>query len=77
MKELKILYLYPDILELYGDYGNIQVLLYRLQQRGFKTTVTSYSIGDTPPDFTSYDLIFSGRRCRPRTRNSSRRFSSI
>ena len=26
MKELNILYLYPDILELYGDYGNIQVL---------------------------------------------------
>ncbi len=23
MKELKILYLYPDMLELYGDYGNI------------------------------------------------------
>lgn len=77
MKELKILYLYPDILELYGDYGNIQVLRYRLEQRGFQSTIEPYSIGDTPPDFKSYDLIFSGRRCRSRTRNSSRRFSSI
>lgn len=60
MKELKILYLYPDILELYGDYGNIQVLRYRLEKRGFKAIIESYSIGDIPPDFKSYDLIFAG-----------------
>ena len=60
MKELKILYLYPDILELYGDFGNIQVLRYRLEQRGFKTIIQTYSIGDTPPDFKNYDLVFSG-----------------
>lgn len=63
MKELKILYLYPDILELYGDFGNIQVLRYRLEQRGFKAVIETYSIGDTPPDFKSYDLVFAGRRC--------------
>ena len=60
MKELKILYLYPDILELYGDYGNIQILRYRLEQRGFKATIEPYSIGDTPPNFKNYDLIFAG-----------------
>lgn len=60
MKELKILYLYPDILELYGDYGNIQVLRYRLEQRGLKAIIESYSIGDTPPDFKNYDLVFAG-----------------
>lgn len=63
MKELKILYLYPDILELYGDFGNIQVLHYRLEQRGFKAIIETYSICDTPPDFKSYDLVFAGRRC--------------
>lgn len=62
MKELKILYLYPDILELYGDFGNIQVLRYRLEKRGFKAIIESYSIGDTSPDFKSYDLVFAGRR---------------
>ena len=62
MKELKILYLYPDILELYGDFGNIQVLRYRLEQRGIKATVVPYSIGDNAPDFNDYDLIFAGRR---------------
>lgn len=60
MKELKILYLYPDILELYGDYGNIQILCYRLEQRGFKAIIEPYSIGDTPPNFKDYDLIFAG-----------------
>ncbi len=32
-KEIKILYLYPDMLELYGDYGNIQVLKYRMEKK--------------------------------------------
>ena len=60
MKELKILYLYPDILELYGDFGNIQVLKYRLEQRGFRCIVEQYTIGDTEPDFCNYDLVFAG-----------------
>lgn len=60
MKELKILYLYPDILELYGDFGNIQVLRYRLEQRGIKATIVPYSIGDTSPNFCDYDLVFAG-----------------
>ena len=60
MKELKILYLYPDILELYGDFGNIQVLRYRLEQRGFKTIIEPYSIGNTAPNFKDYDLVFAG-----------------
>lgn len=59
-KELKILYLYPDILELYGDFGNIQVLSYRLEQRGIKATIVPYSIGDIEPNFNDYDLVFAG-----------------
>lgn len=60
MKELKILYLYPDILELYGDFGNIQVLKYRLEQRGINVTIVPYSIGDSAPNFNDYDLVFAG-----------------
>ena len=44
MKEVKILYLYPDILELYGDYGNIQVLKYRLEKRNINVIIDRYSI---------------------------------
>ncbi len=60
MKEIKILYLYPDILELYGDYGNIQVLKYRIESRGYSVIIDTYSIGDDSPDFNSYDIIFAG-----------------
>ena len=60
MKELKILYLYPDILDLYGDIGNIKVLKYRLERRGFKAIIDNYSINDEKPDFKSYDIIFAG-----------------
>ena len=60
MKELKILYLYPDILELYGDYGNIQVLKYRLEKRGFKAIITPYTNGDEAPNFKDFDIVFAG-----------------
>ncbi len=60
MKELKLLYLYPDMLELYGDYGNIQVLKYRLEKRGINLIIDKYSIGDNAPDFASYDIVFAG-----------------
>ncbi len=68
MKELKILYLYPDLLELYGDYGNIQVLKYRLEKRNIKAIIIPYSIGDESPNFEDFDLVFAGRRCRSRTK---------
>ena len=57
---LKILYLYPDMLELYGDYGNIQVLKYRIESRGYKAIIDRYSIGDTAPNFNVYDIVFAG-----------------
>ena len=60
MKELKILYLYPDMLELYGDYGNIQVLKYRIESRGYTATIDRYSIGDKVPNFNDYDIVFAG-----------------
>lgn len=72
MKEIKILYLYPDLLELYGDYGNIQVLKYRLEKRNIKATIIPYSIGDPTPNFEDFDLVFAGRRCRSRTKYFSK-----
>ena len=59
-KQIKILYLYPDMLELYGDYGNIQVLKYRMEKRGIEVQIDRYSIDDAAPDFKSYDIVFAG-----------------
>lgn len=60
MKIFKILYLYYDILDLYGDYGNIQVLKYRLEQNDIEVVLDRYSVNDSAPDFKSYDLVFAG-----------------
>lgn len=59
-KSIKVLYLYPDMLELYGDYGNIQVLKYRIESRGYKAIIDRYSIGDVAPNFNDYDIVFAG-----------------
>ena len=56
----KILYLYPDLLDLYGDSGNIEVLKYRLKKRKIKCIVDTYSILDEKPNFSEYNLIFMG-----------------
>ncbi len=60
MKEIKILYLYPDMLNLYGDRGNIQALQYRIEKRGIKANIEYYYLGEQAPDFSSYDIVFSG-----------------
>ena len=60
MKEIKILYLYPDMLNLYGDRGNIQALQYRIEKRGIKATIDHYYLGGQAPDFSAYDIVFAG-----------------
>lgn len=56
---IKVLWLYPDLLNLYGDKGNIDVLSYRLAKRGIECQVDEKSIGDFI-NFKNYDLIFMG-----------------
>lgn len=57
--ELKICHLYPDVLNLYGDTGNITCLKKRLEWRGISAQVTALPIGETA-DFTDFDLFFIG-----------------
>ena len=60
MKELKLLYLYHDMLDLYGDSGNIQVLKYRCEKRNINLIVDNYKMGDKAPEFDKYDIVFAG-----------------
>lgn len=60
MKEIKILYLYPDMLNLYGDRGNIQAIRYRAEKRGITVQVDYHYLNGQAPDFCSYDIVFSG-----------------
>ena len=57
--KLQICHLYPDLLNLYGDRGNILCFRRRLEWRGLECEVTEVGAGDTA-DFTQFDLIFIG-----------------
>ena len=57
--ELNICHLYPDLLNVYGDVGNILVLKYRAEKREIKVNIHNVSIND---EFKSedYDIVFFG-----------------
>lgn len=57
--KLNICHLYPDLLDLYGDRGNIITLTKRAQWRGIDTAVQRVSLGE-PLDFADMDILFIG-----------------
>lgn len=57
--KLKIGHLYPDLLNLYGDRGNIQCMKMRCEWRGIEAEVQSFLISD-PVDFSNLDLVLLG-----------------
>ncbi|MBR1496878.1 MAG: glutamine amidotransferase [Oscillospiraceae bacterium] len=57
--ELRICHLYPDVLNLYGDRGNILCLRRRLEWRGIGVSVDTRPIG-SPAALGGFDLIFIG-----------------
>ena len=54
MKEIKILHLFPRLLSLYGEYGNVAVLKAALAE----STVTECEDGNA--DYENYDFIYIG-----------------
>jgi lipid II isoglutaminyl synthase (glutamine-hydrolysing) len=56
---LRICHLYPDLLNLYGDRGNILTLQRRCEWRGMGCDVRSISLGQAF-DAAEYDLVFLG-----------------
>ncbi len=59
MPALRICHLYPDLLNLYGDRGNIMVLMQRARWRGLPVTVTEVGLGE-PVHPAAADLFFIG-----------------
>ena len=57
--ELKICHMYPDVLNLYGDGGNVICMRQRLQWRGIEASVTRLPIGANLP-LSGFDLVFIG-----------------
>lgn len=57
--KLTVGHLYPDLLNLYGDRGNIQCLMKRCQWRGIESETIAFELGDTI-DFSKLDLVLLG-----------------
>ena len=57
--ELRICHMYPDVLNLYGDRGNILCMGRRLAWRGIGCEVTKLPIG-SQARLSDYDLVFIG-----------------
>src|SRR5919199_7024680 len=56
---LRLVHLYPDLMSVYGDRGNVLALVRRAQWRGLDIEVGELSLGDTlEPE--AADLIFFG-----------------
>lgn len=58
MKEVKILHLFPRLLSLYGEYGNVAILKHTLEEKGYTVTVTQCEDGNA--DYSAYDFIYVG-----------------
>ena len=59
MNNIKILWLYKDIMDLYGDRGNILALKYQLETLKVPYTIVDKSLGDDI-DFNDYNLVYIG-----------------
>lgn len=52
-------YLYYDLMNLYGEIGNIKALEYLLKNQGIKVVIDKLSVNDNI-DFNKYDLLYIG-----------------
>jgi adenosylcobyric acid synthase len=57
--KITIGHFYPDLLNLYGDRGNILAIKKRCEWRGIETEVKEFSIDDEV-DFSGLDIVFLG-----------------
>jgi len=59
MKPLRIAYLYPAEMNIYGDRGNVIVLEQRCRWRGIRTQIDEIHLGQDY-DFAKADIVFGG-----------------
>ncbi|HZQ29729.1 MAG TPA: cobalamin biosynthesis protein CobQ [Patescibacteria group bacterium] len=57
---LTIGWLYPRLMNVYGDIGNVIVLKRRTEQRGIKTIVINLDVGFSTDELNRCDLLFMG-----------------
>ena len=57
---IKVLYLYYDLMNLYGESGNIRILERKLKDQTDEIIIDRYTVTDTLPEFSEYDFIYCG-----------------
>ena len=59
MSKVNILWMYDDLLDLYGDWGNLLALTKGLDAMGISWEIDHKSLGDQP-DFSRYQMVYIG-----------------
>lgn len=54
---LKFLHLYPRLMDLYGDSGNLQILKYRAEQRGIKVVIDAHTVPSSSTPSNSHRVL--------------------
>ena len=74
---MRILHLYPNLMNLYGDYGNVRVLVKYLNDLGIETQLDEKELGDNY-NLKDYDFIYlpAAPSVAPRCDEKSDRLSS-
>ncbi|EFO69712.1 hypothetical protein HMPREF9212_0477 [Lactobacillus iners LactinV 03V1-b] len=54
---IKIAYLYEDLMNTYGDSGDVKIIKFLLKKAGYETEVDNVSLG-TNFDASKYDFVF-------------------
>ena len=57
---INIGWLYPDLMNTYGDRGNIIALSYRLEKMGIKSIVNKISVNEPADLILTMDILFMG-----------------
>lgn len=56
---MKLLHLYYDLMNLYGEYANVTVLQHRLEEQGLSVSIERKTLGESF-DCAQYDFIYMG-----------------
>lgn len=59
MSKVNILWMYDDLLDLYGDWGNLLAVTKGLDAMGISWEIDHKSLGDQP-DFSRYQMVYIG-----------------
>lgn len=57
--QIKILHLYYDFLNLYGEYGNVIIMKKHLEDQGYTVVIDKKTVGEEI-DFSQYNFIYAG-----------------